>query len=309
MTILRVTRREFVGALGCAAAWPVMLHAQQTVRVPCIGVLMTYAENDTEGKARVRAFGEEFQKLGWTGGRNARVEYRFAAGSPDRFDALAKELLALQPDVIVASSVPALAAVQAMTDTVPIVFVTVSDPIGSGFITSLARPGGNITGVLLFEASISGKWMTMLKEIAPHLTRAALMANPKTSAYEYFLRAAQALAPSLDIELLHSPVENGADIEHVIASFASVPNGGLVLPPDSTTTLHRNLIIGLASRHRMPTVYAGRQFVVAGGLMSYDTDRLEQYRQVASYVDRILRGAKPADLPVQAPTKYETVST
>jgi putative ABC transport system substrate-binding protein len=189
---------------------------------------------------------------------------------------------------------------------IPIVFVAVSDPIGSGFVASLARPGGNLTGVMQYEASITGKWLAMLKEIAPGLTRAALMANPKVTAYDYFLGAAEAMASSLAIELVPSPVENAADIEHAIASFARVPNGGLVLPPDATTTSHRHLIIALAAQHRLPAVYSVRVFVTTGGLMSYSTDRSEMYRQTAFYVDRILRGANPADLPVQAPTKYQT---
>ena len=190
---------------------------------------------------------------------------------------------------------------------IPIVFVTVSDPIGSGFVASLARPGGNLTGLLLFEASIAGKWLAMLKEMAPRLARAALLANPKTTAYDYFLHAAKTLAPSLGIELVPSRVGNAADIERAIESLARLPHSGLVLPPDSTTTSHRNLIIALAARHRLPAVYGSRVFVADGGLISYDTDRVNMYRRAASYVDRILRGAKPADLPVQAPTKYETV--
>jgi len=187
------------------------------------------------------------------------------------------------------------------------VFRGVSDPIGSGFIANLARPGGNLTGLLNFEASITGKWLQMLKEIAPRLARAALVANPKTTPYDYFLRAAEAVAPALAIELVPSRVENAADIERAIESFARVPNGGLVLLPDTNNTLHRDLIIALAARHRLPAVYYNRVFVAAGGLMLYAPDRADEFRQVASYVDRILRGEKPADLPVQAPTKYETI--
>jgi putative tryptophan/tyrosine transport system substrate-binding protein len=189
------------------------------------------------------------------------------------------------------------------------VFVNVSDPIGAGFITSLARPGGNLTGVLHYEASIAGKWLAMLKEIAPRLARAALVGNPKVmlTGYDYFLRAAEATAPSFAIELIPSHVENAADIERAIESFARVPNGGLVLPPDSTTNVHRDLVIALAARYRLPAIYTARLFVAAGGLMSYGTDQVEMFGQTATYVDRILRGGKPADLPVQAPTKYETV--
>jgi putative ABC transport system substrate-binding protein len=199
------------------------------------------------------------------------------------------------------------AALQRETGTIPIVFVYVSDPIGSGFVASLARPGGNLTGLLLYEEGITGKWLAMLKEMAPRLARAALVANPKTTPYDYFLRAAEAVAPSLEIELVPSPVENAADIEGTIESFARVPNGGLVLPPDITTTVHRDLIVALAARHRLPAVYSARFLVVAGGLMSYGTYFVDMSRQAAAYVDRILRGAKPAELPVQAPTRYETV--
>ena len=225
---------------------------------------------------------------------------------PIRLQVLAKELVALQPDVILAHSTPIAAALQRESRTIPIVFVNVSDPIGSGFVASLARPGGNLTGLLLYEASITGKWLAMLKEIAPRLARVALLSQPQGPAYDYFLRAAEAAAPSLAIELVPSPVENAADIERAIESFARVPNGGLLLPPDTTTIVHRDLIIALAARHRLPAVYAFRLFVAAGGLMSYGTDHVDMFRQAASYVDRILRGAKPADLPVQAPTKYET---
>jgi putative ABC transport system substrate-binding protein len=210
------------------------------------------------------------------------------------------------PEVIFAQSTPVTAALQRETRTIPIVFVAVSNPIGSGFVASLARPGGNITGLLYYEASIAGKWLAILKEIAPRLTRAALVANPKTTPYDYFLRGAEAAAPSLAIELLPSPVENAADIESVIESVARVPNGGLVLPPDVTTIVNRDLIIALTARYRLPAVFALRDFVVAGGLMAYSSDIMEQNRQAASYVDQILRGANPAELPVQAPTKFQT---
>jgi putative ABC transport system substrate-binding protein len=208
--------------------------------------------------------------------------------------------------VIFAHSTPIVAALQRESRTIPIVFVSVSDPIGSGFVASLARPGGNFTGLLQYEEGISGKWLAMLKEIAPRLARAALLANPKTTAYDYFLRAAEAAAPSLAIELVPKPVETAGDIERAIESVARAPNGGLLLPPDTTTVLHRDLIIALAARHRLPAVYPFRVFVAAGGLMSYGTEQVDMFRQAASYVDRILRGAKPADLPVQAPTKFET---
>ena len=196
---------------------------------------------------------------------------------------------------------------QQETRTIPIVFAGVADPIGSGFVASLSRPGGNLTGLLQYEEGITGKWLAMLKEIAPNLTRAALVANPRTAAFDYFLQSAKAVAPSLAIDLVPTPVDNAADIERAIEAFAREPNGGLVLPPDTSTVVHRDLIIALAARHRLPAVYAIRVFVAAGGLMYYGTDFVDLYRQAASYVDRILRGAKPADLPVQTPTKFETV--
>ncbi len=220
---------------------------------------------------------------------------------------LAKELFALQPDVIFTHSTPNVAALQRESRTIPIVFAAIADPIGSGFVASLARPGGNITGVMQYEASVTGKWLAMLKEIAPNLARAAFVANPKTATYyNYYLRAAEAVAPSLAIDLVLSSVENAADIEREIESFASAPNGGLVVMPDITPLVHRNVIIALAARHRMPAVYYSRVFVAAGGLMSYGIDLVEHFRQAAPYVDRILRGDKPADLPVQAATRFET---
>ena len=221
--------------------------------------------------------------------------------------ALAKELVALQPDVILAHSDPISTALQRESRAIPIVFVGISDPVAAGFVASLPRPGGNLTGLMQFEASITGKWLAMLKEIAPRLARAALVKNTKTNDYEHFMRAAEGVAPSLAIELVSSHVEKPADIARAIESLARVPDGGLVVLPDPTTLVHRDLIIALAARYRLPAVYSGRHFVVAGGLMSYGINRVDEFRQAASYVDRILRGDKPADLPVLAPTKYETV--
>ncbi len=219
---------------------------------------------------------------------------------------LAKELVRLQPDVLSAHTTPVAAAFQRESRTIPIVFMSASDPIGSGLVASLARPGGNLTGLLLYEEGITGKWLAMLKEIAPDLSRAALMANPKRSPYDYFMRSAKSVAPALTIELVPTPVENAADIERVIESFAREPNSGLVVLP-GTPNEHRDLVIALAARHRLPAVYPFRYFVAAGGLMSYGTDFIDLSRQTAGYVDRILRGANAAELPVQAPTKYETV--
>jgi putative tryptophan/tyrosine transport system substrate-binding protein len=302
-------RRDFITLLGGAAAWPLAAQAQQPERIRRIGVLMGLPENDPDTDARLAGFREALERLGWLEGHNIRIDYRFTpagAQAPVR----AKELVALQPDVILANSTPVTAALQRETRTIPIVFTAVTaDPIGEGFVTSLARPGGNVTGLLLFETSVNGKWLAMLKEIAPRLARAAFVVNPKTAPYYvYHLRAAEAAASSLGIELVFSPIGNtAAEIEGAIESFARVPNGGLVLLPDTNSNLHRDLIIALAARYRLPAVYSDCFFVAAGGLMCYSTNRSDQFRQAASYIDRILRGAKPADLPVQAPTKYETV--
>jgi putative ABC transport system substrate-binding protein len=300
-----VKRREFIIG-GAAAAWPLAARAQQSERVRRVGVLVGLAENDPEMKERIAGLRQGLEKLGWAEGNNLRIDYRFApAGAQARL--LARELIALQPDVILTQSTPATAAMQQETRTIPIVFASVADPIGSGFVASLSRPGGNLTGLLQYEEGITGKWLAMLKEIAPNLTRAALVANPRTSAFDYFLQSAKAVAPSLGIDLVPTPVDHAADIERAIKAFAREPNGGIVLPPDISTVVHRDLIIALAARHRLPAVYAIRVFVAAGGLMYYGPDFVDLYRQSASYVDRVLRGTKPADLPVQTPTKFETV--
>ena len=298
-------RREFITLLGGATVWPLAAHAQQGERIRRIGVLEGQAD-DPEIKARHAVFRQALERLGWSEALNIRFDYRFAHARAEQTQAFAKELVALQPDLMFATSTAAAGALHRESRVIPIVFVGVSDPIGSGLISSLARPGGNLTGILLFEASITGKWLAMLKEIAPRTVRAAFLANPKTTPYDYFLQAAAAVASSLEIELVPSPVANAADIERVIETFARVPNSGLVLPPDLTTNVNRHLVIELAARYRVPAVYADRLFAAAGGLMSYAIDRIDMYRQAAPYVDRILRGDKPADLPVQAPTKYET---
>ena len=294
-------RRQFIAGLGSAAAWSLVARAQQN-RMRRVGILVSGSESDAEMQAFLGAFRLGFEKLGWSEGRNVRLDVRFAANA-DWFQPLAKELVALQPEVILARATPVVDAVRRESRTIPIIFTSVSDPIGSGFVESLARPGGNITGFLLYEEGITGKWLAMLKEIAPRLTRVAIIGNPKNTPYEYFLRSADAAAAKLAIELVPSRVENAADIEHTIETFARVPNGGLLFLPDLTSQTNPDLIVRL----RLPAVYSLRRFVAAGGLMSYDTDRLDQVRQAASYVDRILRGEKPASLPVQAPTKYETV--
>jgi putative ABC transport system substrate-binding protein len=301
-------RRHVLSLLGGAAVlWPNAARAQQD-SVRRIGVLVASAENDADIQARLAGFFEALDKLGWSNGRNLRIDIHYAASGADRYPALAKELVASQPDVIFAHSTPIVVALQRETRALPVVFVSVSDPVGSGVVPSLARPGGNLTGVLQYEAGITGKWLAMLKEIAPLTAQAAFLANPKTTAYDFFLRSAKAVAQSLAIELVPTPVENdAAEIGHVIETFARAPDRGLLLVSDSTTLMHRDLIISLAARYRLPAVYPFRIFVTSGGLMSYDTDQVEVFRLAASYVDRILRGTKPADLPVQAPTKYQTV--
>jgi putative tryptophan/tyrosine transport system substrate-binding protein len=304
---IHIQRREFILSLSSMAAWSLAARAQQPERMRRIGVLMGLLADDPETKARLAAFRQGLEKRGWSEGRNVHIDYRYAPAGAQA-QVLAKELVALQPDVIFANSTPNTAALQRESRTVPIVFLGVADPIGSGFIASLPRPGGNITGLMLYEASVTGRWLAMLKEIAPRLERAAFVMNPKTAPYyNYYLRAAESLSPSLGINLVPSLVENVADIEHTIEAFARTPNGGLLLPPDSNTNVHHDLIIALAARYRLPAVYFLRHFVAAGGLMSYGADLVDMSRQAAAYVDRILRGDKPADLPVQAATKFETI--
>jgi putative ABC transport system substrate-binding protein len=305
-----MNRRAFIMLLGGAAAhvstWPLAARAQRSERMRRVGVFMNDAEDDSESKAKLIAFRQGLEQLGWREDRNVRIDIRFAADKVDQYRKLARELLALQPDVIFAYTTPLAAALQRESRTIPVVFAQVSDPVGSGLVASLARPQGNLTGLLLYEGGITGKWAAMLKEIAPQLRRAALLANPKTTPYEYFVRSAEAVAQSLAIELVPSPIDTASDIERVIAAFAGTPHGGLLVLPSGTTTLHRDLVVGLAARYRLPAVYPFRFYVTAGGLMSYSTDLVDQSRQAAAYVDRILRGANPAEFPVQAPTKYVT---
>jgi ABC-type uncharacterized transport system substrate-binding protein len=300
-------RREFITLLGGAAfAWPLAGYAQQPERMRRIGALMNLAEDDPATKSRVAAFRQGLERRGWSEGRNVHIDYRFTASTAERIPAFAKELVGLQPDAILAQSTVAAAELQRETRSIPIVFVNVSDPVGAGFVANMARPGGNLTGVLHLEAGVIGKWLAMLKEIAPRLARAAVMGNRKTASLDYFLRSAQAVAPSFAIEVVASHVETAADIERAIESIARMPDSSLILPPDAMTVTHRDLIIALVARHRLPAVYPVHLFVVAGGLMSYGTDQDAMFRLAAFYVDRILRGDKPAELPVQAPTKFET---
>jgi ABC-type uncharacterized transport system substrate-binding protein len=301
-------RRRFIMLLGGAAAtWPLAVRAQQGERVRRVGVLVHGSQTGTVWQQRLAAFRQGLLGLGWQEGRNIHIETLFSDNDFDRLPQVAQELVALSPEVIFANTTPATKALQKETRTTPIIFVQVSDPISAGVVASLARPGGNITGLLLYEDSIAGKWLGMLKEVAPHLTRAALLGNPKGFPFGYFLRIAKAIAPSLGIEIVPAPIANVEDLDRSIESFARVPNGGLLAPPDNTVEEHRDLVIALAARHRLPAVYSSRDFVTAGGLMSYSTDVLPHFRQAASYVDRVLRGANPANLPVETPTKYETV--
>ncbi len=299
-------RREFMGLVGGVAAWPVAARAQQPDAVRRIGVLVGLAENDANMIARLAALRQGLARRGWSEGRNIRIDYRYAPAGANA-QALAKELVVSQPDVILAHTVSIAAALQKESRTIPIVFVSLADPIGSGFISSLARPGGNMTGLMTFEPSIAGKWCSMLKEVNPRIKRAAFMANPEVKTYEFYLRATQTPAAALDIELVPRPIKNVTEITNAIEEFARVPDSGLIIPPDVFTVSHGDFIIALAAQHRLPAVYAFGNLVSAGGLMSYGTDRVDEMRQAASYVDRILRGDKPSELPVQAPTKFETV--
>jgi putative ABC transport system substrate-binding protein len=302
-------RRDFINIAGSAVVtWPLAVHAQQQDRTPLVGLLVGLAQGKPETDARIAAFREGLESLGWSEGGNIRIDYRYDPGAnPDQAKAFAKELVALQPAVIVAQTPPVAAVMKQETQIIPIVFMSVGDPIGMGLIGSLRRPGGNLTGLMTFEASVAGKWLEMLKEIEPRLRRAAFVGSPTTTTYDYYLRSAEGAASSLGIELVPSAVENSADIERVMDSFDRTKDTGLVVLPDPTTILHLNLIVELAARHSVPAVYDRREYVAAGGLMSYGIDRVDEFRRAASYVDRILRGAKPADLPVQEPTKFETV--
>ena len=300
-------RREFITLLGGAAAWPLAARAQQGDRIRRIGVLLNGAESDPQMETGLTAFRQALEQLGWSVGRNIQIDSRFAANNSNRFQPLAKEMVALHPDVILARSTPIASALQRETSTIPIVFMFVSDPVVSGLAASLARPGGNITGLLLYEPTITGKWLSMLKEIEPQLKQAALMGSPNRAPYDSFLKAAETVKPRLAIKILSSKVETEADIERSMNSLAQVPDSGIVVLPDNLLFQHRDLIIVLAARHRLPMVYPFRFFVTAGGLMSYGTDDIAQHRQAATYVDRILRGTKPTDLPVQTPIKYQTV--
>jgi putative ABC transport system substrate-binding protein len=302
-------RREFISLLGgAAAAWPLVAGAQQGERMLRIGVLMHLPENDPEAQARMRAFRHGLQQLGWTEGRNVRIDYRFGAADVDRARRSAAELIALAPDVIQASGTGPVAALQQATRTVPIVFAQVPDPVNAGFVDSLARPGGNATGFSVFEEyGTSGKWLQLLKEVAPQVTRVAVLRDPTIAAGIGQTGAIQSVAPSLGVQVSPVGVRDASEIERAIAAFGQGANGGLIVLGAPLAIMQRDLIGTLAARHRLPAVYPARLFVAAGGLISYGPDSIDPYRRVAGYVDRILKGEKPADLPVQNPTKFELV--
>jgi putative tryptophan/tyrosine transport system substrate-binding protein len=301
-------RREFITLFGSAAvAWPLAAHAQQPERMRRIGVLMAINANDPEVQVRVAAFVQGLEQLGWTVGKNVRVDYRFAGTDVDTLRKYAAELVALAPDVILTQSSNAVAPLLQATHTVPIVFTIVADPVGAGYVDSLARPGGNATGFTVFEYAMGGKWLELLKEIAPGVTRVAVLREAAIAAGPAQFGAAQTVAPALGVELRPIDTRDAGEIERAISAFAQGPNGGLVVTGSASATIHRELIVSLAAQYRLPAVYFTPIFVTAGGLISFGPDYVDQFRRAAGYVDRILKGEKPADLPVQAPTKYELV--
>jgi putative ABC transport system substrate-binding protein len=301
-------RRRVLGLLGGAVAtWPLAARAQGSVRV--IGVLMAIPESDPEGQARVTAFSEELQRLGWIEGQNIRIDARWALPRDDALrQRFAKELVALNPDLILSHATPSTATLVEGTRTIPIIFVGVSDPVGSGFVATFARPGGNVTGFITMEPTMAGKWLELLRELAPRISRVAFFFNPATAPYvKYYLNPFKAAAASFAMEVTATPVRNTSDLEAAIAALASRPNAGLIAMPDTFLNAHRVEITSLAARHRLPAVYAFRFFAEIGGLLSYGIDLVDQYRQAARYADRILKGVEPSELPVQSPAKFELV--
>ena len=300
-------RREFITLLGGAAAWPVAARAQQRERMRRIGVLTTLAADDAEAMARLAAFLQALQQLGWTDNRNVHIDYRWGAGEPERIRRHAAELAALAPEVILANGTAGVGPLLQATRTVPIVFVQVSDPVGAGYVASLARPGGNATGFTLFEYGMGGKWLELLKQIAPSVTRAVVLRDPTQPTGIAQLAAMHSVAPSLGVEVSPVGLRDPDEIERGVAAFARGANGGLIVTAGALSLVHRDPIIALAARHRLPAVYPYRIFIASGGLMSYGTDSTDSYRRAAGYVDRILKGEKAADLPVQQPTKFDLV--
>jgi putative ABC transport system substrate-binding protein len=301
-------RRKFITLLsGAAVAWPLVARAQ-VQRVRRIGVLMGIAESDAEARSRATAFQQGLQELGWTEGRNVRIDYRWAADDSERIRGYAAELVALAPDLIVASTTPVVTVLQHATRTIPIVFLQVTDPVGAGIVASLARPGGNITGFITFEFSMGGKWLETLSLIAPRIKRVAMIFNPGTAPFsDSFIRVVKAAAPKFAVEAVATPVHDVAELESAIGAFADKPDGGLVVLPDVFNTTNRETIVALAARHRLPAVYPFRYFAASGGLISDGVDTTDLFLRSVSYVDRILKGAKAAELPVQAPSKFELV--
>jgi putative tryptophan/tyrosine transport system substrate-binding protein len=308
--MLDLKRREFISLLGGVAAMcPLAAHAQEGERMRRIGVLMGYAEIDSDAQAKIAAFREGLQKLGWAEGRNIRIDTRWPIpADTESMKRFAKELVALEPDLILSHITPTTAALLQETRTIPIIFATVSDPVGSGFVASFSRPGGNVTGFTSIEPTMAGKWLELLKEIAPRIARVAFLFNPVTAPYsEYFLTPLKVAATSLGVEAIAAPVRDTSELESVVAAQAGEPNSGLIVTPDSFMDVHRVEVTTLAARFRLPAVYPFRQFAEVGGLLSYGNDQVDNYRRAAVYVDRILKGAKPSELPVQAPVKFELV--
>jgi putative ABC transport system substrate-binding protein len=303
-----MNRRDIIAFLGSTAvSWPLGARAQQQERMRRIGVLVNVAAADPEGQAQVAAFLQALQQLGWSEGRNVRIDTRWGENDVEHDRRYATELLAFAPDVILASGTLSVAALRRVTRTSPIVFVGVSDPVGAGLVDTLARPGGNVTGYMIFEYSLSGKWLELLREIAPRLMRAAVLRDSANPAGIAQFGAIQAVAQSLGVELRPVDIRDAGEIERSIASFARAPNGGLIVTPSASVSAHHDLIVTLAARYKLPAVYSSRPMVIGGGLICYGPDIADQFQQAAGYVGRILKGEKPADLPVQAPTKYELV--
>jgi putative ABC transport system substrate-binding protein len=302
-----IGRRQLITAVGGAAIWWPLAAVAQSGSVRRVGVLMSSDESDLEYQTFIKIFVRQLQDLGWIDGRNLRIDYRWAAADPDRIRSFAKELVELKPDLLVSQNTPTTAALLQQTRSIPIVFIVVSDPIGSGFVGNLPHPGGNATGFMNFESAMTGKWLELLKEVAPRIGRVALMFNPDTSPYEYYWRPFQSSASTSAVMPIEAAVHDDAEIEGIFVALAREPAGGLVLVPDTFIVVHRELIISLAARYRVPTLYFYRYFAAAGGLMSYGIDLGDLFRRAAPYADRILKGERPAELPVQAPTKFELV--
>ena len=300
-------RREFIGLLGGALAWPLAARAQQRQRMRRVGVFTPGTADDPEHKTRDAAFLQGLGELGWIVGRNLRIDYRWGAGDYERFRAMAAELIELNPDVILAQGSSTVTALQKTSGTVPIVFANVTDPVGSSLVATMARPGGNATGFVTTEFGFSAKWLELLKELAPRVTRVAVLRSSAVASQIALFGGIQSVAPALGVELRPIDTRDAGEIERAVAAFADEPNGGLIAASGSGVLLHRELIVALAARYRLPAVYAYRSHVVSGGLASYGPDSIDQFRRAAQYVDRILKGERPADLPVQAPTKYELV--